>query len=181
MRIHSTIEWLKFRQFFYSICQKTSFSFLLLLSSFWIVLGKVKLCAALQLYGTLLWPFVPIVGEFGIVYRAHLNSYEGHCEPGLVAVKTLKGIIIHLKEVDSMSRVAAVGIYTLNDFNSLVEECTKMAHFNHRNVLSLIGVGIDAGEAPYLIMPYMEMGSLLSYLRKERAQLTIVEVLEMSW
>ena len=35
--------------------------------------------------------FVSIVGEFGVVYRAHLNSYEGRCEPGLVAVKTLKG------------------------------------------------------------------------------------------
>ena len=49
-----------------------------------------------------------------------------------------------------------------------------MAQFNHRNVLSLIGVCIDAGKAPYLVMPFMEMGSLLSYLRKERAQLTIL-------
>ena len=63
----------------------------------------------------------------------------------------------------------------MNDLNSLVEECTKMAHFNHRNVLSLIGVCIDVGEAPYLVMPYMEIGSLLTYLRKERAQLTISE------
>ena len=69
--------------------------------------------------------------------------------------------------------MANVGIYTLNDLNNLVEECTKMTHFNHRNVLNLIGVCIDAGEAPYLVMPYMEMGSLLSYLRKERAHLTI--------
>ena len=66
-------------------------------------------------------------------------------------------------------------IHSMNDLNSLVEECTKMAHFNHRNVLSLIGVCIDAGEAPYLVMPFMEMGSLLSYLRKERAHLIIFE------
>ena len=33
-------------------------------------------------------------GEFGIVYRAHLSSYEGRSEPGVVAVKTLKGVNI---------------------------------------------------------------------------------------
>ena len=70
---------------------------------------------------------------------------------------------------------AGAVIHSMNDLNNLVEECSKMAHFNHRNVLSLIGVCIDAGEAPYLVMPFMEMGSLLSYLRKERAQLTIKE------
>ena len=39
----------------------------------------------------------------------------------------------------------------------------------------MIGVCIDAGAAPYLVMPYMLNGSLLSYLRKERPKLTIVE------
>lgn len=33
-------------------------------------------------------------GEFGIVYRAHLTGYQGKAEPGLVAVKTLKGIVV---------------------------------------------------------------------------------------
>ena len=37
-----------------------------------------------------------ITGEFGIVYRAHLSSYEGRADPGLVAVKTLKGVQITL-------------------------------------------------------------------------------------
>ncbi len=50
-----------------------------------------------------------------------------------------------------------------------------MTRFNHRNVLGLIGVCIDAGEAPFLLMPYMEIGSLLSYLKKERPHLTITE------
>ena len=66
-------------------------------------------------------------------------------------------------------------MHSANDLNSLVEECTKMAHFNHRNVLRLIGVCTDAGKAPYLVMPFMEIGSLLTYLRKERAQLTIAK------
>ena len=50
-----------------------------------------------------------------------------------------------------------------------------MKAFQHKNVLSLIGVCIDAGAAPYLVMPYMLNGSLLAYLRKKRPDLTIVE------
>ena len=45
-----------------------------------------------------------------------------------------------------------------------------MKSFHHPNVLHLIGVCIDAGAAPYLVMPYMLNGSLLSYLRKERSR-----------
>ena len=48
-----------------------------------------------------------------------------------------------------------------------------MSKFHHRNVMELLGVCIDIGESPYLVMPYMTHGSLLSYLRKYRAQLTI--------
>ena len=48
-----------------------------------------------------------------------------------------------------------------------------MKDFDHPNVLSLIGVSIDAGESPYIVMPYMANGSLLSYLKKERPNLTI--------
>ena len=50
-----------------------------------------------------------------------------------------------------------------------------MKALNHPNILNLIGVSIDAGESPYIIMPYMVNGSLLAYLRKKRADLTIAE------
>ncbi len=50
-----------------------------------------------------------------------------------------------------------------------------MKMFDHPNVLKLIGVSINAGVAPYIVMPYMANGSLLSYLRKERPTLTVVE------
>ena len=48
-----------------------------------------------------------------------------------------------------------------------------MAKFNHPNVMQLIGVCIDKGPSPYLVMPYMAYGSLLSYLKKQRAELTL--------
>ena len=56
-----------------------------------------------------------------------------------------------------------------------MEESLKMKALNHPNILNLIGVSIDAGESPYIVMPYMANGSLLSYLRKERPNLTIAE------
>ena len=43
-----------------------------------------------------------------------------------------------------------------------------MKSFDHLHVLSLIGVSIDAGKAPFIVMPFMSNGSLLAYLRKER-------------
>ena len=56
-----------------------------------------------------------------------------------------------------------------------MKESVKMEKFQHPHVLNLIGVSIDAGEAPYIVMPYMANGSLLTYLRKERPHLTIAE------
>ena len=52
-----------------------------------------------------------------------------------------------------------------------MSESVKMKRFDHPNVISLIGVCIDAGPAPYIIMPFMGNGSLLSYLKKHRTEL----------
>ena len=48
-----------------------------------------------------------------------------------------------------------------------------MSKFDHPNVLKLIGVCLDGGPAPYMIMPFMENGSLLSYLQRERESLLL--------
>jgi serine/threonine protein kinase len=48
-----------------------------------------------------------------------------------------------------------------------------MSEFDHPNVLTLIGVCLDGGPAPYIIMPFMENGSLLSYLINERDTLVV--------
>ena len=55
----------------------------------------------------------------------------------------------------------------------MIKESLKMVKFNHQNVMKLIGVCIDKGPSPYIVMPYMAYGSLLSYLKKHRAELTI--------
>ncbi len=60
-----------------------------------------------------------------------------------------------------------------NDAEELMRESEKMMMFDHPNVLNLIGVSIDEGRAPYIVMPFMDNGSLLTYLRRERPNLTI--------
>ena len=55
----------------------------------------------------------------------------------------------------------------------LLKECVKMKELDHPNILTLIGVCLDGGPAPYIVMPFMARGSLLSYLKKERENLVI--------
>ena len=55
--------------------------------------------------------------------------------------------------------------------DSMLQECAKMQRFRHPNVMPLIGVCLDGGPTPLIVMPYMVNGSLLDYLRKERTRL----------
>lgn len=50
-----------------------------------------------------------------------------------------------------------------------------MYKFDHPNVLKLLGVCLDGGPAPYIIMPFMANGSLSAYLKKERQSLCAPE------
>ena len=68
-----------------------------------------------------------------------------------------------------------LGYYTNDDVNSIIEESVKMSSFDHPNILSLIGICLDLRQAPCIVMPFMTRGSLLSYLKKERPNLTIAE------
>ena len=55
----------------------------------------------------------------------------------------------------------------------MLKECSRMSSFDHVNVLTLKGVCLDGGPAPYIIMPFMANGSLLAYLKKNRKKLVI--------
>ena len=69
--------------------------------------------------------------------------------------------------------IITVGFFDNSQVNKIMEECVKMKYFDHPNVLHLIGVCLDAGPAPYVVMPYMANGSLLHYLKKERNNLVL--------
>ncbi len=55
----------------------------------------------------------------------------------------------------------------------MLKECEKMKEFDHPNVLTLKGVCLDGGPAPFIIMPFMANGSLLSYLKENRKSLIL--------
>ena len=48
-----------------------------------------------------------------------------------------------------------------------------MSDLDHPNVLNLLGVCLDGGPAPYLVMPFMFNGSLLAHLKRERENLVL--------
>ena len=67
------------------------------------------------------------------------------------------------------------GYFNETDIDKIKEESVKMKQFHHPNVMSLVGVCLDGGPAPYIVMPYMAKGSLQSYLKKERNILALDE------
>ena len=48
-----------------------------------------------------------------------------------------------------------------------------MYGLEHPRVLSIIGVCVDGGPAPYIVMPFMANGSLLAYIKKEKMNLVV--------
>ena len=65
------------------------------------------------------------------------------------------------------------GFYDGNTVRDMLKECSKMAKFDHPNVLTLRGVCLDGGPAPYIIMPFMANGNLLTYLKDNRKTLIV--------
>ena len=55
----------------------------------------------------------------------------------------------------------------------MLKECSRMSQFDHLHVLTLKGVCLDGGPAPYIIMSFMANGSLLAYLGKNRKSLVV--------
>ena len=69
--------------------------------------------------------------------------------------------------------VYTAGFFGPTELSNMMEESVTMAKFNHPNVMRLMGVCIDKGPSPYIVMPYMAYGSLLSYLKKHRVEFTL--------
>ena len=72
-----------------------------------------------------------------------------------------------------MNLTPLIGLFTVSDVHSMTDEILKMKHFNHPNVMTLIGVCVSVGGGPAIVMPFMENGSLLNYLRRDKKNITI--------
>ena len=128
---------------------------------------------------------VSCVGEFGVVYKAHLVKL-GQSTPEIVAVKTLKGqntslLLYTIAELNIPQLTWAqvldlqhiLGFFDENRVAELMKESQKMYGFEHPHVLNIIGVCVDAGPAPYIVMPFMANESLLAYIKKEKMNLVV--------
>ena len=69
--------------------------------------------------------------------------------------------------------VDCAGFLSYDNITELLCKSAFMKDFQHPNVLSLTGICVDGGPAPYLVMPYMSNGSLLGYLCRGRASLVL--------
>ena len=113
-------------------------------------------------------------GEFGIVYKGYLT---GQYINETVAIKTLKGtlsryIMYHFSLMVAIHCIK-IGFIDNEAVQELLRECVKMKSLNHLHVMTLKGICLDGGPVPYIILPYMANGSLLSYLKKERRNLIV--------
>ena len=72
-----------------------------------------------------------------------------------------------------MQSLIFVGRFDTDSVEQLVKESLQMKSFQHRNVMGMLGVCLDAGPAPYLVLPYMTNGDLLSYLKTNREELVL--------
>ena len=57
------------------------------------------------------------------------------------------------------------------EVEQILSEILKMESLSHSHVMNLMGISISNTLSPILIMPFMENGSLLNYLKKERSSL----------
>ena len=63
----------------------------------------------------------------------------------------------------------------------LFKEAVQMTHFEHQNVMKLIGVSIDTKQNPELVMPLMELGDLLKFLQDPVNRLTYPQVVRLTY
>ncbi|XP_062849196.1 tyrosine-protein kinase receptor TYRO3 [Trichomycterus rosablanca] len=89
-------------------------------------------------------------GEFGAVFEGIFSPQEE--ENVRVAVKTMR-----------------VGIYSQDDLQSFLKEAEIMQHFDHDNVVKLLGVTLEQEQdssvpVPLVILPFMKHGDLRRFL-----------------
>ncbi|KAF5907130.1 tyrosine-protein kinase receptor TYRO3-like [Clarias magur] len=89
-------------------------------------------------------------GEFGAVYEGvFLTEDDQNIQ---VAVKTMR-----------------VGIYSQDDLQSFLKEAEMMRHFDHDNIVKLLGVTLETVQdspipVPLVILPYLKHGDLRRFL-----------------
>ena len=53
------------------------------------------------------------------------------------------------------------------------EECMKLSQLKHPNIMETVGVCLDGGAVPFLVMPFMSNGNLLQHLKTNRKKFVL--------
>ncbi len=69
-------------------------------------------------------------------------------------------------------------LHSINEVEEFLDESLLMMEFSHSNILGLTGVCFDTPDGvPYIILPFMDNGSLKDFLKKKRTHVTNVDIL----
>lgn len=74
-----------------------------------------------------------------------------------------------------LSTVTHAGHINQDEVDELLRESIKMQQFSHPNVMGLLGVCVDGGPTPYVVLPFMSRGSLSNYLKANRGSLLLAK------
>ena len=66
-----------------------------------------------------------------------------------------------------------IGTFSKEELHDFLVEIIQMKEFSHPHVMGFLGVSLDSGPSPYLVLPFMAGGSLLAHLKKKRSELVI--------
>jgi len=56
---------------------------------------------------------------------------------------------------------------SMDDAKLFVDEALTMTQFDHEHVLHIVGISFDANSLPMVVLPFMQHGDLLSFIRDE--------------
>ena len=61
--------------------------------------------------------------------------------------------------------ISLTGFLDQNRIVDMIKESVKMHSFEHPHVLNIIGVCVDAGPSPYIVMPFNDHTNVIRYLQ----------------
>ena len=85
----------------------------------------------------------------------------------------LESVCVHSDIVKNNQLFYGLGSLIEGVVDDYIEKCAKFSQLKHPNVMEIVGVCLDGGAVPFLVMPFMSNGNLLQYLKTNRKNLVL--------